>query len=156
MKMRSISIVLAAFAGAACTATPPEVEECKQFVEARLKAPTTFRPVAVTTSNHALSLEDYLDARGGTWSKKDVVYKTMQEDKWGLRMVHIEYDAANTFGTPIREKQSCAFTLRNGQLPPETTPIKDKVKLRINQLELQRHFEEEFPQVNPRHYACCL
>lgn len=76
---------------ASCDALlPPEIKDCERFVIGKLRAPTTYHRVEA--------------------------HKTLMDDlKPPEIWVSIEYDAANAYGTPIRDRQICQYPLVNGR-----------------------------------------
>lgn len=71
-------------------AEPAEWGSCRAYLEGKLAAPSTLKVIRTNST--------------------DVPYPDPT-----YRVVSLEYDAANAFGTPIRGKQSCSFPLRNGR-----------------------------------------
>ncbi len=69
---------------------PQEIKLCKRYLEAKLRSPSTLSIVKTSSG--------------------DVPYPNPR-----YRHVSIEYDAANAYGTPVRDRQACFFPIRNGQ-----------------------------------------
>lgn len=71
----------------ACSPTKDAaINACEVFIKERLRSPSTYKQVGVDYSG--------------------VTFKSQGRD---VRMVTIEYDAANAYGTPIRNDQQCLF-----------------------------------------------
>lgn len=68
------------------------IEACETFIQERLRSPSTYKRI----STNAFIAVD----RKSGW-------------------VTVEYDAANAFGTPIRDTQICAFDTPEGNWPPK-------------------------------------
>jgi len=83
--MRVILVLFLLIAGCA-EYTPPEVRACEDYLMAKLKAPATYKRVG---------------------------FSSAATD--GIQHVSIEYDAANSYGVPLRETQLCAFPIKDGQ-----------------------------------------
>lgn len=81
---------LAPFALVGCSVQSAEVKQCEDYLLAKLKAPATYKQV------EASSIGIPFD-KPKEWS------------------VIIKYDAANTYGTPIRESQICIFPVKDGR-----------------------------------------
>lgn len=62
------------------------INACEMFIKERLKSPSTYKQIGVNYSG--------------------VTFKNQGRE---VRMVSIEYDAANAYGTPIRDDQQCLF-----------------------------------------------
>lgn len=88
-------ILPSALALAGCGAfDPPEVTDCERHIISKLRSPSTYKRI---------------DASGiGIPFDKPLKYS-----------VTIEYDAANAYGTPVRERQLCVFAVKNGR--PDTS-----------------------------------
>ncbi len=74
---------------AGCSAEKPEVEDCERYLMPKLKAPATYKRVEG---------KSYVDGK--------------------VAKVFITYDAANSYGTPIRGIQMCQYPIVNGS--PDT------------------------------------
>lgn len=77
-----LSILLAAATLTSCSPQGAAIEACEAYVQERLKAPSTYKQI---------SADAFIEVDG--------------DQGW----VTVEYDAANSFGTPMREKQICTF-----------------------------------------------
>lgn len=66
------------------------VEACESFAKSRLRSPSTYKQISV----------DYSGV-------------TFESDGRKVKMVNVEYDAANAYGTPIRGEQMCLFEVDN-------------------------------------------
>lgn len=73
-------ILLAMFTLVACDS--PGIRECEELIKDRLKAPSTYKRISA------------FSGKGGVGAG---------------RMVQIEYDAANSFGTPLRQTDFCSI-----------------------------------------------
>jgi hypothetical protein len=62
------------------------ISACETFIKERLRAPSTYKKIS-----------------------DDGVSSAFEFDGKTIKMVTIEYDAANAYGTPIRESQQCTF-----------------------------------------------
>lgn len=71
---------------------------CEKHILSKLRSPSTYRQVSTT----AIELP---------FEKPTNYHLT------------IEYDAANAFGTPVRDRQICIFALKNGK--PDTSKYYD-------------------------------
>ncbi|MFX4088057.1 hypothetical protein ACKU27_23480 [Sphingobium yanoikuyae] len=72
----------------------PEIKQCEDHIIRKLRSPSTYKRI------NASGIETpYQNPKNYT--------------------VKITYDAANAYGTPVREEQLCVFGLRDGK--PDTT-----------------------------------
>ncbi|KQM37935.1 hypothetical protein ASE59_11585 [Sphingomonas sp. Leaf10] len=71
-------------------AEPPAIAQCREYLLKKLKAPSTYKQIQA----------DQVKMDDGKWS------------------VVIQYDAANAYGTPIRDNQVCRYPDLNDQ--PDT------------------------------------
>lgn len=95
--MRFVLLGVALVGLAGCDALEPAgVRECEDYVIAKLRSPSTYKRISrqVTHINPA--------------NPSDIKNPT---EVW----VTIEYDAANAYGTPIRDRQTCQFPRKGGQ-----------------------------------------
>jgi len=68
------------------------IQACEIFIKERLRSPSTYKQIDAEYSG-----------------------VTFKSDNRDVRMVTIEYDAANAYGTPIRGNQQCVFEInKNG------------------------------------------
>ena len=93
--MRAVVLVFALLLGA-CDG--PEIKVCEDYILAKLRSPSTYKRIEVDGIN--------------------VPYEN--PDRYHLS---ITYDAANAYGTPVRETQSCVFGLKGGK--PDTSKYYD-------------------------------
>lgn len=93
--MRSVLPLVAAAILTTSCGSPQHaaIKACEAFVTERLKAPSTYKQVA-----------------------SDAFIEVSGKQGW----VTVEYDAANSFGVPLRDKQICTFDTPNGQWPTES------------------------------------
>ena len=93
--MRLCLVVLICLGLAACD-TPERraIEQCESHIKGKLRSPSTYKRI---------------EASGiGVPFQKPEKYS-----------VSVEYDAANVYGTPIRDRQLCVFALKDGK--PDTS-----------------------------------
>lgn len=105
------------------------VEACEQFIKAKLLSPSTYKRIDV--------VEGALPVAGGEGPNA---------------MISIEYDAANAFGTPLRDRENCLFSeTENG---PDTQGLEDPIaaKIRATSIELKYVQGEHVDDFAP----CCL
>lgn len=72
----------------------PEVKQCEDFILSKLRSPSTYKRIES--------------------SGIQVPYNN--PDRYTVR---VTYDAANAYGTPVREEQLCVFGLKDGK--PDTS-----------------------------------
>jgi hypothetical protein len=89
------------------------VSACEQAIQGTLRAPSTYRRIALTETSEVFPLEDYLAAdKYDSDSVKEVYrkvgYKPVKRTMW------VEYDAANGYGVPIRTRTECSYISLNG------------------------------------------
>lgn len=84
-------------AGCSGTIEPQAVKDCQANLLLKLKAPSTFKRVKVTSAVDP-------DSSGRQW------------------LVDIEYDAANAFNAPLRAREICRYAVKDGG-PDATRPI---------------------------------
>lgn len=94
--MRLIFLAFSLVALSGCD--KPEIKQCEEYIIAKLRSPSTYKRVEASG----------LRSPG---------------EKPERYMVQIKYDAANAYGTPIREVQFCAFNLKG--LGPDTSRYYD-------------------------------
>ncbi len=75
---------------AGCSQDPPEIRACEAYVKAFIDAPATYKRAS------ASSFESVKDGQP-------------------IQSVTLNYDAANTFGVPVREMEFCKFALVRGK-----------------------------------------
>jgi hypothetical protein len=76
----------------------PEVTSCEQYVQAKLRSPSTYKRVSTAT----VRLAD----KGGPYQS-----------------VMIEYDAVNAYNAPLRDRQLCRFPIKDDR--PDTSDYID-------------------------------
>ncbi|MFA7595899.1 MAG: hypothetical protein WCY92_06045 [Novosphingobium sp.] len=86
MKRGFLSILSLVVVAGCNSAQNAAVGACEAFIKERLRSPSTYKQIGVDYSG--------------------VSFKSEGRD---VRMVTVEYDAANAFGTPIRGNQQCVF-----------------------------------------------
>ena len=80
-------VLIAAMLLAGCNkAENDAVRACETFIKERLRSPSTYKKIS-----------------------DDGVGPAFKHDGRNIKMVLIEYDAANAYGTPIRGSQQCVF-----------------------------------------------
>lgn len=106
--MRIWSAALIALALAGCD--KPDVKACETFIKSGLKAPSTYRRVSVT--ERLQSFPNWTAFRSETGSERKTLLEMMGQKEPShptIRIVAIEYDAANAFGVALRSGEVCAF-----------------------------------------------
>lgn len=92
--MRRAAIILTLLVVGGCSqpkaAEPIAITQCRDYLLKKLKAPSTYKQIQA----------DQIKMDDGKWS------------------IIIQYDAANAYGTPIRDNQVCRYPDRGGQ--PDT------------------------------------
>lgn len=84
--------------------------ECEKFATNLLRSPSTYKRVKIETEDKAkVNPAEFFELTKQRPS-------TVPPAQPGYRWVKITYDAANAYGTPVREKYECAFELNSGQL----------------------------------------
>jgi hypothetical protein len=82
-----LAVATISLATAACNpAQQQAVQACEVFIKERLRSPSTYQQVKV-----------------------DALGPAFESDGRRVKMLTIEYDAANAYGTPIRGTQQCVF-----------------------------------------------
>lgn len=88
--MRALILVLGMLI-AGCSQVPvdgPGIKECEDYVIAKLRSPTTYKRIKASGIGIPYDAPKYYS-------------------------VTVEYDAANAYGTPIRETQFCKFPVKS-------------------------------------------
>ena len=67
------------------------IKACEIFIKERLRSPSTYKKV-----------------------RNDSIGPVFVSEGRNVKMINIEYDAANAFGTPIRGSQQCMFQVDKG------------------------------------------
>lgn len=95
--MRYLALMIAIFLGGCITSEDSAVRACETFIKERLRSPSTYKKV----SDDGLGPSFKIDGRY-------------------VKMIVIEYDAANAYGTPMRGNQQCLFEVdKNGKFLDE-------------------------------------
>jgi hypothetical protein len=84
--MRYLILITAIFLSGCNTAEDSAVRACETFIKERLRSPSTYKKIS-----------------------DDGLGPSFKSDGRDVKMVVIEYDAANAYGTPIRGTQQCLF-----------------------------------------------
>lgn len=130
----------------------------------KLKAPSTYKEVEANEYTKELSFADtqkkYLPKYLGP--KAAQAFLNLRGKKLQERTVFINYDAANAYGTPIREIEACYFILENGvrYLPQISSVSEDAKKMSEGAVrEWQKTLGELSDLDDPNvteHTDCCL
>lgn len=122
--IRAVSVLLL-LPLAACGTAEPDVAACETFVQGRMLSPTSYQRVAMErVDGEQMPAASFPKATGMVrprkddpdrelWDIKQAIYSGSQ---LALRQLVLEYDSANEYGTPVREKAVCGFRLVNGEL----------------------------------------
>ena len=106
--------------------TNPGVGACKTFVSDHLKAPSTLHIVSLNTSERPISMAEWDRLHGGIFESTG---RRIRADNPAMSRVSIEYDSANSFGTPIRGMQVCDFPVRRIGETPWSLEAKQMVEI---------------------------
>lgn len=88
--MRKVITALGVLALTACgSLEPEEIADCERYVQGKLRSPSTYKRVSARST-------------------------LMKDEKPAQRWVSVEYDAANVYGTPIRDTQICKYPYKPG------------------------------------------
>lgn len=68
----------------------PEIQDCERYIKAKLRSPSTYQRIS---------------------ARSTAMPKERPPQVWAV----IEYDAANAYGTPIRDMQICTYPTHNGR-----------------------------------------
>jgi hypothetical protein len=88
--MRALALATALTLSACGRVEPSEIAECEKYIQNKLRSPSTYKRIAADST-------------------------PMKDRKPQEQWVSIEYDAANAYGTPIRDTQICKYPYRNGR-----------------------------------------
>lgn len=103
---------------------PPLTAACEPALKERLKAPSTYRRIAVSEYREPLSFEAYYAARP---EKSEAVkllrVRTATEKPVKLTAI-MEYDASNSFGVALRSKALCTYEAIDGNDLPSQASVK--------------------------------
>lgn len=90
MKAWGVGLLLALLTS--CSAfDPPEVKDCEDRLISSLKAPSTYRRIKASSF-------------------------VIEDVKPPYQSVGIDYDAANSYGVPLRETRICQYPIKNGRI----------------------------------------
>ena len=101
----------------------PDVAACEQFIQAGLKAPSTYRRITIESHDIPTTRRQFWADAGLPDPIKDpsstIRALAQLEDRAKItrRTTYISYDADNGMGVPIRGLNSCTFKLVDGELP---------------------------------------
>lgn len=94
--MRALVLALGALTLTACgILEPAEIADCEQYIRGKLRSPSTYERVTAGS-----------------------MFKNV--GKLAQSWVIVEYDAANAYGTPIRDTQICKYPMKNGYADTST------------------------------------
>jgi hypothetical protein len=131
----------------------PEVAGCESFIKDSLKSPASYRRVSVSIRDHPTNEAELKTLYG---QHVFIVGKSP-----GLRIVSITSDAANSYGTPIRSTEECAFKLNEGKV--DETFLESDVQRAESQHALHSLMASgTIPGVSPsqaepeKKYPCCV
>jgi len=111
----------------------PEIAACEDFTLAKLKAPTTYKRIKASTIDEQIPLETWEAFEAERLGKMAVEFRDLTKKNQaagGVRSILLEYDAENSFGTPLRGIEICKFMMASfvdGKF--ETEPSADQAKL---------------------------
>ena len=119
------------------------VQACEETIQKRLRSPSTYKRVQATDiQRDPATLEDYLYADDPARKTKELnadradpkraelsktrrsIFESRPNDRVSL---FIEYDAANAFGTPVREVVDCVIFLPSGESIAESKWLDPRV-----------------------------
>ena len=105
----------------------PMIAACEASLQERLKAPSTYRRISVGDEQvRNISFDDYFKARGeDSAALKQILIRTSKSQPIE-RSLLLEYDAANSFGVPLRSRVICSYAGRDRQDYPE---MKESVRI---------------------------
>lgn len=105
-----------------------DVNVCETDVVEKLASPSTYRRLSVNSyDSQPMTLAEFRRATGTVKPKTDldrIAEEGSDGHQLALRTMYIEYEAENTYGTPIRGIAECGFRLIDGALESE-----DKMRL---------------------------
>jgi hypothetical protein len=109
------AIVIASSVFLAACSAKPEVAACEKFLKDGLRSPSDYKQIKVSTMDNKLPLDVWRQLRERTGflvgSDSGTRFDQMNAREGGLRVVAIEYDAPNAFGTNIRGTEICRFLM---------------------------------------------
>lgn len=104
----------------------PSVEDCRQNLMSRLKAPASYKEVEVNSYTKPISYEEMLStlvpAILGPAAAQAVL--NLRGKKLEETSVFIRYDAVNEYNAPIRKLEQCEFLLADGKRYETEPPSK--------------------------------
>ncbi len=97
---------------------PEEVKACRVFAQAGLSAPSTYTEASVRSFDNPIAEEE---VRRRYFPDADDELQRMRMDRLrgrrlGIRSIFLSFDAANAYGTPLRQLAGCDFLLVDGEL----------------------------------------
>lgn len=113
----------------------PEVKACEQFIKSGLKAPSTYKRLALSVHDERVTWEQHL--RESPNDRNVEIFRKAYEHGQLRRIVALDYEASNAFGVPIRSSEQCAFGLQEGKVA-DRTRLLNSVKI----AEAQRSFRQ--------------
>lgn len=111
----SVAVALATLASG-CSFDSPLVATCEKYVIDRLKAPSTYVRISASENVKQLTIKEYLRKRLEIPSVQKLIkdtYTTAYE-----YTAFISYDAANSYGAPIRNTAMCTFLTLDKEAKP--------------------------------------
>jgi hypothetical protein len=147
-------------------ATDPLVEECRESLTSRLKAPASYKEVEANSYRKPISYDEMLSTlvpailgAAATQAVLDLKGKKLEE-----ATVFIKYDAVNEYNAPIRKLEMCAFLFVDGKnyeprdAPQKITPEAHAMVQKRNAESLRKagSLESELEKPLAETLECCL
>lgn len=95
MRLYRAMLILSVLAGCSSLESA-EVQQCERFITAKLRSPSTYKRIDKQVTHINPNNPSDLNNLTEVW-------------------VSIEYDAANAYGTPIRDRYTCKFPRKDGK-----------------------------------------
>jgi hypothetical protein len=150
---------------AGCGAHPqaqPDINACETFIKSELQSPSTYNRLSVASTDRQTSAEEMLDlySEDSVRDLQKTLLEIEEREGLALRQVQIEYEAANSYGVPVRAYEICVFKLVGGSLE-EADRLEANARMAKLRRAVRQYDELGLMKAAPSgrggaKYACCL